>query len=297
MKRNNTICLYSIVFFILFMSGCVVYNPNEVYVPQALQAVPLEEPLQQVAEMTQIARAANEFSFALSATFAQEIENENFIISPYSAWLPLAALLNATDDAYKEPLAELLGGAGVGVEDINHAASRMMFDLSRANEGSSPLTIANTIFVRSSETIRRDFVETFHGYYRGTAMSVNFQDPETVGIVNQWIYDNTNGLISDLVQDFDPMHVLSVINAIHFYDRWEYEFHSSLTSQDVFYSPSGITCAYFMRSEGLPRFYFEDDTIQSTRLGFSQGGGMYILLPKSGDAVSFLENMTLEYFT
>jgi len=282
--------------FLLLAAGCgnTPQAPVDaaLYVPQILHAAPLERPAEPIAEMTQIARAANEFSFALAAELAQTTGNENFVVSPYSVWLPLAALLNATDDAFKPPLAELLGGAGVNEADINRAASRMMFDLT---SGNSPLTIANTVFVRNNERLRRDFAETFFNYYRGTAISVDFQAPETVALVNQWIYDNTNGLISDVVQEFNPDTVLSVINAIHFYDRWAHEFHSGRTAPGDFYSPGGTSPAYFMRSE-ITRFYFEDDLVQATHLAFSQGGGMYIFLPKSGDATGVLSSMTPEYF-
>jgi serpin B len=42
--------------------------------------------------------------------------------------------------------------------------------------------------------------------------------------------------------------------------------------------------------------YYEDDMVQALPLSFKSGGGLYIVLPKSGNAVGTLSSMTNEYF-
>jgi Serine protease inhibitor len=58
-----------------------------------------------------VAQGANDFAFRLSAALAAEQAEENFLCSPYSVWMPLAALVNATDEASKPAL---LRGTGCG---------------------------------------------------------------------------------------------------------------------------------------------------------------------------------------
>jgi serpin B len=254
------------------------------------------------------ANGANDFAFRFSASLLEKMDvDANFICSPYSAWLPLAALLNATDETARPALLEALGAAGLTAEDINTAASRMLYGLtaSRMNEynkeagleSHDPLQIANAIFVDDGKTLNPDFAQTFADYYLGAAMEVDFASPDAVRAVNQWASDNTDGLITDVIQEFDPDTVAAIANAIYFSDRWDWEFREDQTTEDVFHAPGGDVTASFMRREGDNQSYYEDDVLQAMPLRFSLGGGLAILLPKDGDAVGLLKSLTNERFT
>ena len=141
------------------------------------------------------AGGANAFAFRLSAALSQETGSENFVCSPYSVWMPLAALVNAVDEPCKSELLTALGVAGLGEEDLNRAASRMLYDLT--NEESkmlamdygdeyhyNPLRIANAVFVSHAATPKQDFAQAFLDAYRGTTMRVDFGAREAVDAVN-----------------------------------------------------------------------------------------------------------------
>jgi len=255
-----------------------------------------------------VASGANDFAFRLSAALSKTTGDRNLICSPYSVWLPLAALVNATDDANKAKLLEALGAQGVSEADINSAASRMLYDLTNQrdkdfakqyNDSSytpyDPLQIANAIFVDNNVTLKQSFAQTFLDYYRGTAMNVDFSSSDAVDAVNQWASDNTDGLITDIVQSFDPQTIAAIANAIYFSDRWQWEFDPGSTVEDVFHAPSGDSSAHFMLREGDDQTYYEDDQIQAMPLTFTSGDGMYIILPKDGDATGLLSSMTNDY--
>ncbi|MDR0819737.1 MAG: serpin family protein, partial [Oscillospiraceae bacterium] len=99
-------------------------SAKELQAPQYAQSIAAE----------QVAAGANDFAFRLSAALSAEYTGENFVCSPYSVWLPLAALLNATNDASKPALLEALGAAGISAENVNKAASRMLYDLTRLRD-------------------------------------------------------------------------------------------------------------------------------------------------------------------
>ena len=249
-----------------------------------------------------VAGGANDFAFRLSTKLVQEAGTENFVFSPYSVWLPIAALLNATDAAHQEALLEALGAIGVTEADVNQAAYRMLYDLTKEEERfyredyDSPLQIANAIFVRQDMTLNKDFTQSFADYFKGTAMNLDFSSPEAVDIVNQWASDNTEGLITDLVQEFDPMTIAVIANAIYFSDRWEEEFNPKETEEDVFHAPSGDSTAFYMLCDSDSQYYYEDTRMQAICLPFLNGGGMYILLPKDETAMELLSAMTQDYF-
>jgi len=258
------------------------------------------------------AQGANDFAFKLSAALASEIGYDNFVFSPYSVWMPLAALLNATTYEHRPALLDALSAGRLSPEDINRAASRMLFDLTNelarregwgawgASEASN-LHIANAIFVNHGLTLSREFAQTFMDYYRGKMISVNFLSHDAVEEVNLWASDNTNGLITEIVQEFDPWTVAAIVNAIYFSDSWAAQFNPDQTERDAFHSPVGDSYAYFMRMEwpnwrDPSTLYFEDDRIQAIELPFSGGGGLTIILPKDGDTVGLLASMTSGYF-
>jgi len=274
-----------------------------------VEAAPLIEPQWDAPDPAAIiaARGANDFAFNLAAALVGDIGNDNFVVSPYSVWMPLAALLNATAPEHQPALLEALGAVGITPEDVNRAASRMLFDLTneRARRGNwgawgasedSSLHIANAIFVDHRETLLHDFAQTFMDYFRGEMISVDFRSPDAVDEINQWASDNTHGLIDNVVQEFDPDTVAAIANAIFFSGTWSNQFDPSQTRQDVFHSPAGESHAYFMQREWSAIPYFEDTRVQAINLPLSGESGMKIILPRDGDAAGLLADMTSTYF-
>ena len=267
------------------------------------------------------AKGANGFAFRFTRALLEKTgEADNLICSPYSVWLPLAALLNATDEAYRPALLEALGAAGITPEQMNQAASRMLYGLTNQREKDwmaeeqasakddpayddswfyqvhDPLQIANAVFVDQDKALNQSFAQAFRDYYRGEAMNVDFDDPAAVDAVNQWASQHTQGLIEHIVQKFPPETLAAIANAIYFSDRWDWEFDASETQTGIFHSPGGEQQAHFMLREGDNLTYYEDDLLQAMPLRFQTGGGLMILLPKDGDARALLQSMTEGYF-
>ncbi len=239
-----------------------------------------------------VADGANDFALRLSAALVKDVGEENFVCSPYSVWLPLAALVNATDVQNKPTLVTALGAAGIEDGDINRAASRMLYDLMKVRrnqdaeeyggEQVDPLKIVNAVLVDDDVVLRNDFAQSFADYYRGSAVNVDFADREAVDVINRWASENTGGLINNVVEGFDPNTVAAIVNSIYFSDGWRYEFLPELTENDVFYGTAGEgTASYMLKEERLA--YFEDSGLQAVTLDFTLGGSMMILLPKESE--------------
>ncbi|MCL2388428.1 MAG: hypothetical protein FWC89_12915 [Defluviitaleaceae bacterium] len=251
-----------------------------------------------------VERGANDFAFALGSALLEDVGTDNFIVSPYSVWLPLAALINAAHEDYRPALIEILAAEGLDVATINQATSRMLFDLtnerSRLAAGEdwygSPLQIANAVLVNNRYTINTEFAQTFADYFRGEAIAMDFASPNAVVAINQWASDNTNGRITNVLEEIDPNTAVAIANAIYFTGSWINEFNPDNTSREIFHSPTGDVYAYFMRRNFHDIMYFEDERMQSLAMHFYTGGTLRILLPHDGDAVGLLSDMTAEQF-
>lgn len=298
-KQKIAYCALAFILISVLLVGC---NDRTFSMTMPKTVAPLLAPSGVLNTSTKpVISGANDFAFSLSAALAEHNGDSNLICSPFSVWLPLAALVNAIDTANQEVLLATLGSAGIKAEDINNAASRMLYDLTNQRETLehtyNPLRIINAVFVDNTVTLQQDFAQVFADYYRGISINVDLQSQDAVDAVNMWASNNTNGLIQDIVQRFGPNTLAVVANAIYFSDRWQWEFNPEDTKEDIFHSPTGDETAHFMLREGSAQLYYEDEKLQAIPLNFKTGGGMYILLPKDGDATGLLTSMTEEYFS
>lgn len=101
---------------------------------------------------------ANGFAFRLTdELLSAKKSGENLLVSPYSVWLPLAALVNGSDEAAKKEMLNVLGAGKLSTEELNQMAGalnllllqeerRAMYEeAGETYEG--PLKIANAMFV------------------------------------------------------------------------------------------------------------------------------------------------------
>jgi serpin B len=310
--KNKRFFIISGLLFFLFISffGCNTEIDNgagDHIAIEIVQVIPKE--LQRTEDLNPAARSvangANGFAFRLSAALAvQKGTTKNLVCSPLSVWIPLTALVNAVTVQYKADLLTALRVPDIEAGDINNGVSRMLYDLTRQRDKEEygqgnyqdPLKIANAIFVDGAITIKDDFAQTFMDYYRGSSINVDFESPAAVVAVNNWVAKNTNGMIQNILQEFDPKTLAVLANAIYFFNRWSWEFDPDKTKPDTFYAPGGTTEASYMVREGDSQTYFEDEKLQALPLSFKTGGGLYILLPKDGNAAGLLASMTSDYF-
>jgi serpin B len=305
MILKNELAALVLLFINVIFVDCISSenNGNGLFDIVKVNAIELQSPRygEQDPAAKTVAGGANDFAFRLSAMLAENVDNDNFVCSPYSIWLPLSALVNATNIQNKAALLTTLGSAGITEEDINRAASQMLYDLTniRAKEYGeyhNPLKIANAIFVGNDVTIKNNFAQIFMNYYRGSSINVDFSSPGAVNAVNRWASENTDGLITNLVQEFVPLTVAVIANAIYFSDKWSTEFNPERTEEQIFHAPSGETTVFYMLREGNSQTYYEDNRLQAMPLYFTSGGGMYIILPKICSAAELLSSMTNDYF-
>jgi serpin B len=302
--------LKRIIAFSLFgvlLGGCDRSNPanNSPGVPFSVvqaDAAPIStHPAEDHVTSNSLITGINDFSLKLTAMLADRIGSDaNLVCSPFSAWLPLAALANAANDDVKAALLAALCSAEVNTEEMNIAALSALRGLtarrSAAESSNSPLRVVNTIFVDSGLTPRADFVRLFADYYQGTTIKIDFASDDAARAVNRWADENTGGLITEIITEFAPSTVAAAASAVYFSDQWRREFNPAKTKSDVFHSPTGDEEARFMLRDVIAESYYEDERVQALPLEFRTGGGMYIVLPKDGNAAGLLSSITGKYF-
>ncbi len=245
---------------------------------------PLINPEKQESESAKkAAEKLNEFSLEMGRRLYQEYEGENFVCSPISLWLPLAALLNASDGTAQDEMLKSLGLEGLAVEEVNEAASRILYSLIE-KKGGSALQIANLVYVDEKYNVNPDFEEVFLDYYRGRCMALNFSDPKAVDTINEYISEKTGGEIEKMLSCLDADMAACIINTVYFQDEWAKRFRQEDTKTEIFYTEEGELQAEYMRHFSEHLDYYENERLQAVWLEFKKGEKLLILLPKNETA-------------
>ena len=242
----------------------------------------------------------NAFAFRLTrACLEQKGEKENLLLSPFSVWLPLAALTNAADEAAQEELTDALGMTGKTAGEINEwvlGAKSVMEreeDAKQAAESGasfeSPLKIADAVFVDAGAVLDEEFEQIFDRYYRGKVFQVDFaggtpDGADAIGKINDWAEEQTGGKVRELVTEFDPLTRAAIADAVCFSDSWTTEFWEESTYNDIFYGAAGQEEVPFLYRQFDRQIYYEGEHYQACVLFTRNGGAMIILLPQEGTA-------------
>ena len=274
-----------------------VQTAEETAQPETTQA-PLEEVSSETGEtgrQQEDQDGVNGFSFRLTQALLEEKEaGENLVASPYSVWLPLAALSNAAEDEANEALFKALGEAGISCGELNDTAAALQNALlgkdlaadAEANGGTyeSPVKIANALFIGEGVQPKEEFQTAFENSYDGKLFSVDFSDPSAIEEVNGWAAEQTDGKITELVESFDPATVAAIANALYFSDSWATPFPTQNTQAGTFNGAVFEEEAQLMYQKFTQATYYEDETMQAVLLPTMSGGQMIILLPVQGTA-------------
>ncbi|MDO5523450.1 MAG: serpin family protein [Bacteroidia bacterium] len=245
----------------------------------------------------EILQSGQEFAFDFFANVFDEEANDedkSFMVSPFSLSMALAMTWNGAAGETKTAMQETLKMDDWSDEEIN-GYYKMLKDALLKTDPSTKLSIANSIFTNKFVTIKPDFIQTNTNYYNATVKPVDFSDSKTVDVINQWVSDNTNGLIEEVLEKTDPMALMYLLNAIYFKGIWTSEFETKNTSKRAFMTENGTKRTVDMMSQTAQFNYTEDETMQVVQLPYgNQAFSMLVLLPKSGkkqtDVVAALQN-------
>lgn len=230
----------------------------------------------------QMVRADQTFAFEFfEHLFVEESlgEDNNFMVSPLSLSMALAMTWNGAAGKTKEVMQQTLKMDGFSDDELNSYYKKLREALLKTDP-STKLSIANAIFTNQSVKIKPDFVNTNRSFYEATGEAVDFTRPETVGIINKWASDNTNGLIEKVIENTKPEDLMYLLNAIYFKGIWTSEFDKKNTSERPFTYENGTRKNVEMMKQTAKFNYTNDENLQLVQLPYgNQAFSMMVLLP------------------
>jgi len=145
---------------------------------------------------------------------------ENAVISALSAYYVLAMVSQGAAGQTRQEFDQLLGFYSFEPREMLNLTQNLT-----RNHQDTILNIAGSVWIRDDKTINTAFNQTMEAYFGAPANSRNFFAPGTIPEINHWVYDNTEGLIDSIVEEFDPDDVMLLINALYFKGQWPETMH------------------------------------------------------------------------
>ena len=228
----------------------------------------------------------SDFAFNL---FRKTRDTENHVISPLSITYALGMLNNGAEGITREEISQVLaGGCQTGYADVAtmNAFCRKMLTESALLDEDTRVAIANTIYFngdRKDISLKSAFKKAAATYYDATPSVLSFSDEATLGIINQWATDKTDGMIHDLLkaEDMqDPNLVSFLLNAICFKGAWVHPFEKQNTKKTHFDNHQRTA---MMMSQINEFRYAQNNLYQSVILPYGNGSyQMTLFLPIYG---------------
>ena len=225
----------------------------------------------------------NDFAFNL---FRKARGEKSKILSPLSITFALGMLNNGANGQTLQEINQTLGFGEAGADAINAFCQKMLKESNSLDDRTKAM-IANTIFVNEGlgYRLQEGFIDKANTYYDAQPQNRDFDDGETMDVINQWANDHTMGMIPSVLDSltFDPTSVSYLLNALYFKGMWSNPFNKEETQDEPFGGGDDVPMMHKERDGCL---YAENDLYQAIRLPYGNGAyRMDIFLPREDKTV------------
>jgi serpin B len=240
------------------------------------------------ADVQTVSHANNQFALDLLGVLPPA---GNQFFSPFSIstamWMLDAGAAGETDAEIRAALHATLPSAQA------HQAYGAMLDSLAVGRSFDLYTLAtaNRLFGQDGLAFQQPFLDITADAYGAPLQPVDFRNAtETVDTINQWVSEQTEAMIPDLLESVSPDALLVLVNAIVFKGKWALPFDRDLTRPAPFTLASGERVDVMtMETEGPVRSV----AIAGGQLGMLtfRGGdlSMLVLVPDEASGLPALE--------
>ena len=240
----------------------------------------------------------NDFSFDLLRQINETDVNGSLFLSPLSISTALAMTYNGAAGSTLADMERGLRYEGLSKEMVNETYQNLLPFLSQVDKEVN-LTISNSIWYRIGEAIQEDFIATNKQVFDAEVGELDFTDPKSADVINQWINEATEGKIDKMIEPPIPATVVMyLINAVYFKGAWTTPFEKDNTKEADFTDIAGKRQRIDMMSQYGDVAYGQGDGYKAVRLPYGKEKvAMYLLLPTDGKNINdWITDMNAERF-
>ena len=245
-----------------------------------------------IREKSIIAYDNNVFAFKLFKEINSEDNAKNLFISPFSVSIALGMTNNGAVGTTRDAMFKTLEQNGMTIDSINNMYLGLQNTVAGLDQAVQ-FNIANSIWYKNTFTFEPTFFDICSKYFNSAATPLDFNNPASVDIINNWISNKTNGTIQNVIASIDPSTIMFIINALYFKAPWTVKFDSTKSYIGDFYktTDASIKCKMMLKGDSL--MCYENSEFQLAELPYGNSSySMLVFLPKSGQNIdNFISEM------
>ncbi|MCX6213189.1 serpin family protein [Spirosoma sp.] len=171
-----------------------------------------------------------QFAFDLAKQVnAQDGPAKNVFISPLSLHMALGMIMNGANGQTAQEIQKTLKLDAQTLADANATYQNLMANLPGVDPKVT-LRLANSVWYRNTFTVETAFQDLLKQTFSAEISAQDFNNPATVGTINSWASQKTNGKIPKVIDQIQPDNVLFLMNALYFKGDWTTRFDAAKTT-------------------------------------------------------------------
>ena len=168
---------------------------------------------------------------------AQNIQDNNPVLSPVSAYLALSMAGCGADGTTREEFYNVLGNDMMTLSDD-------MMNTFPTKGDSLNLSIADSAWIDDEFLVEDAWLGTIKSLMGAEAFQTNLSTQEAMNCMNRWVFDKTNGMIDNMIESpVDSMTRLVLFDAVYFKGKWETPFAAEHTHTEDFFTDRARSAA------------------------------------------------------
>ena len=274
--------------FALLAAGCLMAACGALFVPQEEDPEEEEEivpavPIELTKADAGIRDASNASGLDIFSRLYAVRGGKDVSFSPLSLSLAFAmAAEGAEGNTYKQ-IGNALGWGDATKEDLGAFYKKMIEGLVAADPRVS-FTSSNSLWAAQDLALKDKYKKLLSDNFAAESYQVDFAASATLGKINKWCSDKTDGKIPQMLEQLDPKTRMMLINALLYKAPWAMTW--TVKEKRDFKDETGtVSKKDYLYVKGDYR-YAEFDDCQAIALPYGNGAyEMVVFLPKTGYTV------------
>ena len=285
---SATLCLILVLSMMITLSACA-YTASKTNLMSGMEANTVTTDIDISGE-----------SRALIADFAVRLfqqcaeDSKNTLISPLSV---ISALAMTANGAEGNTLSQMEEAFGIPVSKLNE----YLYAYTRALPAGDKykLSLANSIWFKDDEslTVELDFLQTNANCYGAGLYKVPFNN-QTLSDINNWVDENTDGMIKDILDSIPEEAIMYLVNALAFDAEWENIYYDYQVQEGVFTKEDGSKQQVELMRSTEHQYLLDDDAVGFIKYYADRKYAFAALLPNEDISVTdYVKSLTGEKLT
>lgn len=219
-------------------------------------------------------------------------EDKNPVISPLSAYICLAMVMNGTAGDTLAAFEQVMGADTQYANLICRTAASILAGLKE----DTALSLACSAWVDDAAMITEEYLQAIAANMGSEVFQADLSSAQAIKDINSWVNGKTNGLIPSLREEpYPDITMLVLLNALYMDAKWERPFMGYSTFESTFTDADGNeTPTDFMSMTGDTQ-YIHTDGAYGVLLPYTDGRLAFAaLLPEDGDIAGLASSLTQE---